>query len=901
MSFMSIKKPLIFILSAMLLFSAYRIFNPINELSEKIIKLLESYTNEVPEEKVFLHLDRHNYAAGDYIWFSAYLTAGSPDVPSPLSKVLYVDLLDNEGKLLLQQTVKIENGHGHGSFRLDPFLREGTYHIKAYSYWMKGFGEDAVYTSAIEVLEPYNLSFQPSVTFEKRENGNTVSYLAKISAMDRSMQAMANQKLTYELANKTGILKKGEFTTNAEGTFDLKWDMEAQSLNQPTALVLNFEENESYSISRKFLLPFPSQSLDIQFLPEGGDLIVGFPNKIAIKAMYPDGSPIALTGSIAAQGENLSFSTGEHGMGLITFTPEAGQNYVAQIKLGEQTLSKTLPKVQTQGINLTVDNSREGLVNVLVQSKDFNQISPSGDALLVVHARGRIGHMQRINLNAGVTGARINKAQLSSGINQITVFEPQGNPLAERLIFIPQDKALKMTLEANTVNVQPRGKNQWNLQMEGEGFEGGFFSISITDANEMPYNPSSNILSYLKLESELRGSIPQAKDFLGSSINEEGIDLILLTNGWRRFSWDKVFAEKFDNPNFIEQGINITGVVSPKENTKRALGGGSINFMTKGGEDYFIKTEYPENGRFIIDNLDFQDTTQITLTISDRRFKDFVSLKLDPPLAKYVQWEGFNPAFNTYAMNPVYRDYLEKAAKRRQVAAAFGEEKTVELGEFVLKSQKIDPLDDQINRVFGRGDVVLKPQEIPGAEAYADIWSLLQGRFAGVRIAPNPLGSPTITIRGSGSFNNLSPLILLDNVPVDPLVLNGVSPRDLASVEVFKDGASLAIFGSAGAGGAIAFYTRRGNGMASMSDGTFNLMFPGYSVTREFYMPKYDKENNPAPDFRSTLYWNPALKWAGNRAAIEFFNNDQVQKFKVVIQGMDKFGRLAYLEQEVTP
>jgi hypothetical protein len=64
-------------------------------------------------------------------------------------------------------------------------------------------------------------------------------------------------------------------------------------------------------------------------------------------------------------------------------------------------------------------------------------------------------------------------------------------------------------------------------------------------------------------------------------------------------------------------------------------------------------------------------------------------------------------------------------------------------------------------------------------------------------------------------------------------------------------------------------------------------------------MPKYDSETSAKPDYRSTLYWNPKLKMNGNTADIEFFNNDIVQKFKVVVQGIDQFGRLSYLEMEI--
>ncbi|UJP66313.1 TonB-dependent receptor plug domain-containing protein [Mongoliitalea daihaiensis] len=890
--------PVIFLL--LLIFSAYQNKNELAELTERILNQTESYTNDFPEEKVFVHIDRSNYAAGDYIWFSVFLTAGSPDIPSPLSKVVYVDLLDNEGNLLQQSNVRIKDGHGEGSFRLDIYASEGTYHLKAYSYWMKGFGEEAVFQTSIQVLEPYNLKFQPNAVFNFMQTGTSVTYQVDISALNRSLQSISNEELIFELVQQGKTLQSGKFTTDQNGKHNLNFTLQQQDLEKLTALVLIQQENEEYSISRKFILPTPLSVADIQFLPEGGDLIAGFPNRVAVRAVSPTGDPIQVKGSIALSDETLEFSTNESGLGSFSFTPQVGESYNVQFNKDNEIVLKSLPKVLDSGVNLTVDNLKEGVVNVLIQASNFNAFSASGEGLLVVHARGRVGHMQKINLSAGVSGARIQKAQLAPGINQVTVFEPSGTPLAERLIFIPQDNKLNLSLDPGNVNLTARGKNSWKVRMDGESFEGGFYSMAITDANESPGSFASNIISYLKLESELKGAIHNPKDLFSKGENMEAIDLILLTHGWRRFDWEKVLAGEFGNEHFIEQGINITGTVLAKEKGRRGISGGSVTAFLKGKSEEFVMAEFTDNGRFIIDDMDFQDTSQLVLTVQDRRLKEFVNLELDKPVAKYEQWKGFNPLYETFEINPIMRDYLANAEKRRQVSAAFDGMSTLDIGEFVVSAQKIKPEDDNITRVFGKGDVSVKPQDIPGYEGYYDIWQLLQGRLAGVRIVPNPVGgTPNITIRGTGSLNPLSPIFLLDNVPVDADVISTIAPSNVASIEVFKDGASLAIFGASGAGGALAVYTKRGSGLVDVGDGVFNLQYPGYTTAREFYIPKYDKENDPRPDFRSTLYWSPKLTWTGNEATVEFFNNDYVEKFKVIIQGIDKFGRISYLEQEI--
>jgi hypothetical protein len=871
----------------------------ITELTEKIISMMEIYVDEIPEEKVFVHLDKSLYASGDNIWFSVYLTAGSPDIPSPLSKVVYVDLLDNEGNLIQQKTIKIENGHGFGDFRLDGFTKEGDYRIKAYSYWLRGFGDEAVFETDIQILDPYNMKFQPTVTIEKEEIGNLVKYSAKITALDNTLSALAGKELSFQVANREQQLKSGIIQLDAQGKSELSFEIPSEKMNLPTALSLVLEENEEYEISRKFLLPFPMTSLDVQFLPEGGDLISDFNNKVAVRAIFPDGSPAKVTGKIKNDSEEISFQTNSSGLAAFNITPQSREKIEVQLETETGKMNLHLPEVKDQGINLAVNSSQGNLVNILIQSKAFQNISPSGEALMVVHARGRIGHMQVINLQQGVSGARINKSQLAPGINQITIFEPEGTPLAERMVFIPFESELKLKLEANAVNTKPREKNTWTLTMDGENFEGGIYSAAIVDANESPFQSSSSINSYLKLESELRGKIHNPKKLLGENRDDEGIDLIMLTHGWKRFDWEKVLEGNFENQNFIEQGINITGSVSPSSG-RRGLSGGMLNVFSKGKSEDFISVEFNESGKFIIDELDFQDTTLLTISANDKRHKEYVKLELDPPLAKYAQWEGFRTIIQDFQISETARKFLESADKRFRAQAAFGEIQDITIDEFVIQADKYEPTEEEINRMYGKGDASLKPEEIGGFEGYRDIWELLQGRIPGVRIIPDLMGNPTIRIRGVGSIQaGGDPLILLDNVPVDVSFASSISPRDLASVEVFKDAASLAIFGAGGGSGAIALYTKRAAGIGETGEGVFNLRFPGYSVASEYYMPKYDQEKSAAPDYRSTLYWNPKLEWTGNTAKLEFFNNDIVQSYKVVVQGMDKFGRLSYMEKDL--
>ena len=89
---------------------------------------------------------------------------------------------------------------------------------------------------------------------------------------------------------------------------------------------------------------------------------------------------------------------------------------------------------------------------------------------------------------------------------------------------------------------------------------------------------------------------------------------------------------------------------------------------------------------------------------------------------------------------------------------------------------------------------------------------MLVGRFPGVEVRQRPNGSPSIRIRGSRSFrSNEEPLIVVDGIPQHSgsQSLMDLSPRDVESIEVLKDAAATAVFGSRGANGVILLSTRR--------------------------------------------------------------------------------------------
>jgi hypothetical protein len=112
-----------------------------NEVLAIIVSKLNSYGSSFPSEKIYLHLDKPIYAPGDDVWFKAYLVNGTTHRFDTLSKVIYVDLLDDRNRPVKQLMLSAPDGHAFGDIQLSDSLSEGRYVLRAYTNYMKNFDE----------------------------------------------------------------------------------------------------------------------------------------------------------------------------------------------------------------------------------------------------------------------------------------------------------------------------------------------------------------------------------------------------------------------------------------------------------------------------------------------------------------------------------------------------------------------------------------------------------------------------------------------------------------------------------------------------------------------------------------------------------------------------------------
>jgi TonB-dependent SusC/RagA subfamily outer membrane receptor len=822
-----------FYLSLALVFcltTAFKFTQAGENLTERIIVLLDKYRTNTPQEKVYLHFDKPYYMAGETMWFKGYLFDGIGHEIDTLSRTLYVDLIDETlGKTIASRMLRC-SGSTNGDITLPDSLAEGVYQIRAYTNYMRNFSEEYFFHQEFKVW-----------------------------------QGAVKNRLT---------------------------DANAQKMVDAT---------------------------DVQFFPEGGNSVIGLNSRIGFKALNKIGKGVDIQGVIIDNfKDTVTVFTSEHlGMGFFTYKPEAKKTYYAIINQHEgKPLQLALPKANEHGFTMAVDNlSNKEIIKVFVANNSPKSESKSSEIVVVVHQRGQLCFTGKSSDSQKSFAITIPKYNIpNDGIVQVTLLNTNGEPLCERIIFNNRNEQISLKITPDKSIYKTREKVTLSLEatdIDGKPVEGNF-SVAVTDANQVISEPyQGNLLTYLLLSSDasslsgadyysaLRGNIEQpAYYFEKENLNANyHLDILMMTQGWRRFNWQGLMADKLPAINYLaETGLEVTGK-AVKSNGKIADNLALTLMIKHENQKPQILTAITDSeGKYGFYGLDFFDSTKVYVQGIKKNGNRDLDIAIDPlkpsPKIKIVKIP-YNPLEVDIKD---FADFLKKAYEAIELEKILKLHKNQMLESVSVNAKRLDKQQDTRVLYSPPSSSLVIDNQL--CSSYFNIFQLMMGRFAGVTVTPG--SSPNtynITIRGISSLvSSNEPLYLLDGMPVNNIAISIIPPCDLEKIDVLK-GAEAGIYGMRGSNGVISFLTKQGNVNHEFSkdipEGMTVQKRWGYYPAREFYAPKYDVTNpdHIRPDFRSTLHWQPNVKTDANgKATITYWNTDAKSNIRIIAEGVSKQG-----------
>lgn len=630
-------------------------------------------------------------------------------------------------------------------------------------------------------------------------------------------------------------------------------------------------------------------AISLQFFPEGGDMVNGLGSRVGFKAIGSNGLAREVQGKIVDDQGNfiVSFKSNILGMGAFLLTPENGKKYKAVIEGMSDPVS--LPISKNEGATLSVINlPQQDKVSIRIQTASYKE----DQIFLLVQSRGVVSFSPALTLTTNAVSVKLDKAELPAGISQITLLNKSGQPLCERLIYIEKpEKQLTVVLTSDKTVYQPREKITMTVETKdakGKAVAADL-SLAVTDDQQNQVDPYRETMqAYLYLSSDLRGYI-ESPGFYFDKENPDrhlAMDWLLMTQGWRRFTIDQALNYDAQKLSFYsEQGIDIKGKMVDKY-TRKPVADGKVTYLGFGTLDIQVVNTNAA-GEFELKNLVFSDSSKLILQGETKKGKKFVDLILDTARISAPVQFPFHPQQKT--ANPNQRNLVQSAIERKNIEMQYEfDENSVLLGEVEIKAKRENV--NEPSRIYGEAPKTVKVEGDKSLENLLHPLQLLQGRVAGVQVSGSGL-SWSVSIRGTGSLSSNTPLIMVDNQIVPLETLSSIPVRDIQSYDVWK-GPEAAVFGSDGASGVIAFFTKRGANAPAKREGIFNYNNGGYTATREFYSPLYDVDKKvEKPDKRATLLWAPNIQTdSTGRTTLSFYNHDVVTSITGIIEGVSGAG-----------
>ncbi|WP_111306734.1 hypothetical protein [Confluentibacter sediminis] len=860
-------------------------------------------------EKIYLQLDKDLYTTGSTIWLKAILTKSFDNVPSNLSKILYIELINSKESIIEKKLIKIDNGIGQGYFDLPSALTKGTYLIRAYTEWNKNFDPDFFFEKYIQVFTPLDNNYQENaisnVTLIKDPNGdNHLKAILNPFVLDSLHKNKLSLYINIDNVKDSVSIKKEK-----GDSYQIDYIVPKESELATLELITSNQKKYSKTIV------LDENFIDLQFFPESGELVHGLSSKVGFKALDAYGKAIIVEGDILDSSNTVvtSFKSNNLGMGSFELNHvDSNQSYYARLNKNsnETETLYPLPKVVSTGNIITIQEKDKNIsVNVsssyLKNDSIFLNVSFRGVTLYDLKAKLKDGNLKFL----------FSSNELPEGIIVFKMMNQSKWTVAERLFF---NKRLGKNLNVKTTTDKPNYEKRELTNI----------SIETLDINNKPVHASTsvlvinkeqlgdmqnmrdNIVSYFLLSSELKGQIENPGYYFNNNPNMfSDLDALMLTQGWRHYKYTKPFDTLSFKP---ETSLNVSGyVTSQLSQSKRKLA--EITMMTFGESSNFYSQATDSLGNFQFNLSDeFGKDMGIILQSAKESGKKvnynfFINREKSPNIT-------FNHKKSAEKLDSISKIFVDKEAERKFAYNDFSlNSDDIILNEVVIDAYKLTPNRKKVIDRFGKPDLVIEGKDVAEKEkkwSYG-LYSVLMFSFSDkltVRVGDN--GNLYAT-----AFNNEPTLVVIDGIPVkenEYEFIQNIPPSEVSSVEVIEYAKNFPILycevfpqrcnPPPAFGNIIAIYTYAQQGVlgAKSPKGIMKTFIPVLAQTKEFYAPKYDHTNQndlAKPDLRALIHWQPILKTDDSgKAKISFYNADLTGDMMVVIEAITENGDIGYQE-----
>ena len=840
--------------------------------------------NQLPVEKGYLQTDKPYYSAGENIWYAAYLVDGMTLQSNAASRYVYIELINQSDSVCYRYKIRRDSLGFYGNLPLPSDIPAGDYHLRAYTWWMQNAGPAYFFQKKLTIGNAIDNEIKTTVHYEA---GGDNLLMADLEFVSHSGVSFHNVKVNYQLYQ--GQKKIRSRTLSLDATRHLQFGFKQDTVNNDSYHILLTFDDPRYFYHHVLYVPKENHTFDLQFFPEGGNWLNNGFRTLAFKAVGQNGLSVNVSSTIFNQkGDSIiSFASIHKGMGAVTFyiSDSIPTSYYAIVHLQGSSITKrvNLPSVLRQGVGLSM--------SLLHQQWRYQIITANPSTMpkqfyLLAQSRGKLVLIEPITDSLHLEGI-VPEDKLPEGIVQFILLDEQHNPLSERLVFVKHPTESIVSITSDKKQYLPRQKVQltFSLKDADDSLMQAHASVAMTDNSTVKLDSvADNIYTNLLLTSDLKGYIEDPAYYFLSDSPERNqqLDFLMLSQGWTRFNVPDILKGNIPlHPFYIEEGQSLSGRVT--------------NILGRPAKDAQIialqmkqkivrRTIADQYGRFVLDGISFPDSTLFLLQARTKHGYATVDLHMDKDTFPRVAF--MHPFASDKVTMP--DDYLQMMSKQFYLE---GGERVYHLKEVTVTASSHQSFDD--NTLYaGMGNPIqgtdLEKRFSPGQTVLDVIQT-----FPGVTVVGGQ-----IQVRGSRG----NPLLIIDDMQYQDMSddeVDMLSSMNVGEVEYvnFLHGVDASIYGGLGGNGVIIVRLKSGADFASnpiVTGGLAIIKSLGYLQPAQFYSPVYqtiEQKENPKPDLRTTIYWNPSLLLnVKNPLTCQFYTADTPGTYTITIEGITDNG-----------
>lgn len=737
--------------------------------------------------------------------------------------------------------------------------------------------------------------FQAYLANALDHRNSTVSDVVRVELISPSGQVLAERLLSQSHDRMSGDFE-----------LDVSYDPGPYTIRAFTNWMRNFPDN--YFFTQTFnvfegngLKTFEKSNneqkeIDLKFFPEGGDLINGLESSVAIKVVDRSGRGIKVQGIVTNSFNEkvASFESNELGFAQFKLTAVEGQQYKAQITTSNNDYEFTLQDALESGYSLNVENDFDlDKIKINIAAMNLELLNSS----VLIHKRGEIIKSIKIEESVSTFSMDLEKTDLKPGVFHLTVFDPVNRPVAERLFAV--------NLRHNSTDIELRTDSIYLIGQEPEiefalsdAFS-GTSSVSIVKENGYHLTSDLNIRNYFLLASDLVGPIEKPSNYFRNTREaHENLDLLMLTQGWKRFEWNEILS---DRPKSIDyeaesNGINYSGLMVDFFNRKKPREG--VVKMSMMGSNIANEVTTDSQGNFEIKDVNFRDSIELIFSASRKVNKKgkmkadaFIEFNSDysPPMQEISLLSDLSSNINDLTeIDTSDLTILEEIVVSAKKEVAEQKDPFEKARTLYLKPSIRIVADSVLKKRVGVKSVAGFLRGIPGVA--------IIGTGPGTMVRLQGLGSQKRIV---ATNENMAPLYLIDGVPTSETSVFSLNQFDVYYIDVLR-GTEASLYGTRGSNGVIAIFMRPAElAKAVPRPGSLFVQFPGYYKAKKFEFNDVMKSNLAIDPLGVAVHWDPKVMISNGVGRFQFKLPDEPGNYHIRIEGMTDDGSPIFAEESI--